>query len=67
MATPLSKRLIRKEMRGIQRLCEETDGKTSQHGFGGEFGGSSNRDSTFVVAVLTPLRGKPGDSWPVAA
>jgi hypothetical protein len=38
----------------------------SQQAFGGKFGGSSNRDSTFVVAVLTPLRGKCDKFRPLA-
>jgi len=55
IATFSSKRLFRKEMRGIQRLCRGTFRRISQHALGGKFGEGSNRDSTFVVAVLTPL------------
>jgi hypothetical protein len=54
-ATPLSMPLFRKEMRGLQRLRLVVCGRIAQRAFGGEFGGSPNRDSTFVVAVLTPI------------
>ena len=67
IATTSSKRLFRKEMRGNRRLCRGMFRRISQHALGGKFGGRSNRDSTFVVIVQTPLRGKFGDSWSVAA
>ena len=57
MVTKSSKRLFRKEMRGNRRLCRGTCRRISQHAFGGKFGGRSNRDSTFVVIVPTPLKG----------
>jgi len=67
IATPLSKRLFRKEMRGIQGLCRGTLKKISRHALDGNFAARSNRDSTFVVAVLTPFTGGirqflPGDN-----
>ena len=55
IALSLSKRLFHKEMRGTQRLCRGTFKRISLHAFGGELGGSSNGDGTFVVAVLAPL------------